>query len=159
LWDGSTGAAIAALTGHTKWVNSAAFSPDSKLIATTSGDGTVRLWDGKSGAALAVPWQLPFDSVSSAEFSPDGRRVVTTSAILQVDQVTVAHPDQRQNIICRDRLVGAEFFTDMEMQDAILRGREDLRNPCDRVGPLSLAYYWRATEGLVATIRNAFAHP
>jgi WD40 repeat protein len=158
LWDGSTGAAIAALTGHTKWVNSAAFSPDSKLIATTSGDGTVRLWDGKSGAALAVPSQLPFDSVSSAEFSPDGRRVVTTSAILQVDQVTVAPADQRQNIICRDRLVGAELFTDMEMQDAILRGREDLRNPCDRVGPLSLAYYWRAAEGLVVTMRNAIVH-
>jgi hypothetical protein len=43
------------------------------------------------------------------------------------------------------------------MQDPILRGRDDLRNPCDRVGPVSLDYYWRATGSLVATILNAFS--
>jgi len=28
------------------------------------------------------------------------------------------------------------------MQDPMLRGRDELRHPCDRAGPLSLAY-WR----------------
>ena len=56
------------------------------------------------------------------------------------------------------RLIGAQSFTDEEMGDPILRGHEDLLNPCDRVGPLSLAYYWRAVGDLVATIRSALFH-
>ena len=62
--------------------------------------------------------------------------------------------DQRQGYVCRERLIGAQSFTNEGMQDPILRGRDDLRNPCDRVGPLSLDYYWRAAVGFVATIRG-----
>ena len=56
------------------------------------------------------------------------------------------------------RLIGAQSFTDEEMRDPILRGHEDLLNPCDRVAPLSLAYYWRAVGDLVAMIRSALFH-
>jgi hypothetical protein len=42
------------------------------------------------------------------------------------------------------------------MQEPILRARDDLRQPCARVGPLSPSYYWQAAAGIVATIRNAF---
>jgi len=44
------------------------------------------------------------------------------------------------------------------MQEPILRGRDDLRNPCDRVGPLSLDYYRRAAVVIAATIRSAFSY-
>ena len=35
---------IQTLSGHTDVVNSATFSPDGKLLLTTSWDGTARLW-------------------------------------------------------------------------------------------------------------------
>jgi WD40 repeat protein len=46
------------LEGHTAIVTSAAFSPDGKRIATTSQDGTVRLWEagtGKQTIAMSLP--------------------------------------------------------------------------------------------------------
>ena len=123
---------------------------------------TARLWDARTNAALAT-LSGHTGAVDSAAFSPDGSRVVTasndkTARVWQLDPIVLMPADQRQGHVCRERLIGAQSFTDEEMQDPILRGRDDLRNPCDRVGPLSLAYYWRATVGLVATIRSAILH-
>jgi len=56
LWNAATGQQIGPpLTGHTKSVNSAAFSPDGHLIVTASDDKTVRLWDAKTGKQVGKP--------------------------------------------------------------------------------------------------------
>jgi WD40 repeat protein len=161
LWDAKTGAALATLAGHTNSVNTAVFSPDGTRVLTASGDNTARVWDAKTGSALAT-LAGHTDVVDSAAFNPDGTRVVTgsednTARIWHLDPLVLMPADQRQGYVCRDRLIGAQSFTDAEMQDPILRGREDLRNPCHRVGPLSPTYYWRAAESLVAAARKAFA--
>jgi hypothetical protein len=140
---------------------SAAFSPDGSRIVTASSDQTARVWDAKTGAILATlsghnGW------VNSAAFGPDGSRVVTasldrTARIWQLDRIVLMPADQRQDYVCRERLIGARSFTDKEMQDPILRGRDDLRNPCDRVGPLNIDYYWQAAVSVVVTIRSAFS--
>jgi WD40 repeat protein/tetratricopeptide (TPR) repeat protein len=64
------------LAGHNGGVSDVAFSPDGKVLASTSKDRLVKLWDVATGGLLrALP---PFESsVSTIDFSPDGRLLAT----------------------------------------------------------------------------------
>jgi WD40 repeat protein len=54
LWETSTGAPLATLTGHTGGVRGVALSADRRLLATGGYDGTAPLWETATGRWLST---------------------------------------------------------------------------------------------------------
>jgi WD40 repeat protein len=69
---------VTTLVGHTALPSGSAFSPDGSLIATSSQDGTVKLWNPNTGELLFT-LAGHSGSVGYPEFSPDGRRLLTVA--------------------------------------------------------------------------------
>ena len=70
VWNVRRGALASVLQGHTNRVGNAQFAHSGYLLATSSWDGTTRLWDAASGEPLAV---APGDLRGS--FAPDDCRL------------------------------------------------------------------------------------
>ncbi|MEA5464118.1 nSTAND1 domain-containing NTPase [Leptothoe sp. PORK10 BA2] len=73
----TAGQCLHILTGHTGSVNSVAFSPTHKLIATASNDHTVRLWTQDGQWLKTLEGHL--DWVRSVAFSADGQHLVSAA--------------------------------------------------------------------------------
>src|SRR5712675_120186 len=65
--------------GHSRTVNSVAFSPNGSRIVSGSEDNTIRLWDAETGDPIGKPLEGHSRGVYSVAFSPDGSRIVSGS--------------------------------------------------------------------------------
>jgi WD40 repeat protein len=80
LWRVADGQQVLSLRGHTSWVRSVAFHPnsDSHLLASGGDYQTVRLWDTNNGKCLKV-FQVHTGRIWSVAFSPDGQTLASAS--------------------------------------------------------------------------------
>ena len=77
LWDLNTGKHKNTYLGHTDEVNSIAFSPNGKTLASASKDTTIRLWDIQTGKNL-MTFTGDGKEDSSVAFSPDGKMLASS---------------------------------------------------------------------------------
>ncbi|MXV77511.1 PQQ-binding-like beta-propeller repeat protein [Candidatus Poribacteria bacterium] len=75
LYDVNTRRETALISAHTDTVTHVAFSPDSKTLASSAIDKTVRLWNTETGSSLQT-LDIPKDTLFSLNFSKDGQSLI-----------------------------------------------------------------------------------
>jgi len=71
VWEVASGRTLQVFRGDTRWMSSAAFSPDGRHAVTTSNDHTTRIWDVVTGSELFRRFVV--DSSDWVAVAPDGR--------------------------------------------------------------------------------------
>jgi len=76
IWDIADRTTVKILSGHTDWVNWAAYNHDGTRIITAGREGQIRIWNANTGETLkTIPGHN--GSVQNAAFSSDGARILS----------------------------------------------------------------------------------
>jgi hypothetical protein len=118
VWDWGAQRQVAVLPGHSYWLQSAEFSPNSALVVTGGGSDNeiARIWPWRARKRQAIDLAGHASNVESASFSPDGQFVVTAG-----DDGTAriwAPPAGRGDLVVRRvsaRVAGRSVIVDCEL--------------------------------------------
>ncbi len=74
---------VRTLRGHTGWIGRIAWSPDGRMLASPSEDGTIRLWNAETGECLrtleghqGIVWCVAFDQMGHILASGSGDKMI-----------------------------------------------------------------------------------
>lgn len=129
------------LTGHGARITDVATSPNGRLLATSSADGTTRLWD----ATTATPLKTLFGhngEVGSVTFSPDSALLATTGS---------DHTVRIWDTTTADLLHTLEGHTDIPTDIAFSPDGTHLASTGGRDGTLRI---WDTSDGSSTSIRT-----
>ncbi len=76
VWDVAAGKEVVPLAEHEEWISSIAFSPDGRQLATSSLDGSIRLWEAATGKPGRIFQGIGRERVLQIAFAPDGRTLI-----------------------------------------------------------------------------------
>jgi WD40 repeat protein len=79
VFDLKTGYRIGYLRGHADWLTAVQFSPNGKWVATSSSDGSVRVYDMKSSKSV-IMLEMQLGVGSPLAFMADGKTLATVDA-------------------------------------------------------------------------------
>jgi len=96
--------------GHTELVNSVAFSPNGRWLASGSSDKTIKLWDVATGEELRTLTGHT-DFVSSVAFSPDGHWLASGSSDRTIKLWDVATGEELRTLTGHTQGVGPVAFS------------------------------------------------
>jgi len=71
------GSTVMTITGHDDAVRSVSYSSDGRLIASGSNDGSVRIWDTRTGEEATFPMRSGDGKVLSVDFARNGKWVAS----------------------------------------------------------------------------------
>ena len=138
------------LKDHTDTINALTFTPNGKMLASGSDDGTIRLWDSSTGTQLL---SLSSEKTNSLAFSMDGKTLASISNFSQIqlwnistgrqltslkeqnDSVTVLAFSTDSNILASGNRDGAIQLWDISTGNKLT----DLKGHVYRVSALSFS--------------------
>lgn len=107
VWNVITGIQVSAFTGHSNWVWSAAFNPDSNFVVTAgSVGGSARVWQARTGKEqLVLRGHQSF--VSNAVFSRNGRFVLTTGddGTARIWELNIGRPARQSDSVVFEDMI------------------------------------------------------
>src|SRR5262249_11361455 len=85
LWDMATKQELTTFRGHTNYIYSLAFSPDSKVLATVAMDDSIKLWDTAIERDTDVVHSPELMVLGHAAFSRDGKTLALPNGLPNKD--------------------------------------------------------------------------